>query len=118
MNVIEQLDAAYAAATPGEWGVKLPSFGGGLFISPKQATNAACAIAKILGTDEGPIQANAHLIALAHNALPALIEAARALEDMQKDWQLAAEHRSHMTTFFSSYNRGVQALAKLKGESV
>lgn len=75
MRTIEDLKAAYAAATPGE-----------LYADEERFCKRMESIFKhgpVLGVCAGEkAKANAHLIALMHNALPALIECAKALRGL------------------------------------
>ena len=74
MTMIEELKAAYGAATQGEWGV----VGAAIY---KKSTNLC--VAQCYVTESNPDTEhvdNANLIALMHNTLPALLEAVEALK--------------------------------------
>lgn len=76
MTKIEELKAAYEAATQGEWRNSEAAV-------YKKGTNlciAQCYVTKSnIDTEH---DANAHLITLMHNNLPALLEAASLLDDL------------------------------------
>jgi hypothetical protein len=95
MTKIEELKAVYEAATPGEWKAcrEHEDFDGPMFDIDEweQAEYAArpfvyiCASAQRVTNNHDLFQfdeANAHLITLMHNNLPALLEAASLLDDL------------------------------------
>jgi hypothetical protein len=73
MSKLEELKAAYEAASPGEW--KAPGFN-------SQGGKVAC----LIGPDELRLvsgnfkRGDAHFIALAHNMMPQLLEAVELLK--------------------------------------
>jgi len=82
MNKIEELKAAYEAATGGEWDpdIGVPCI---VNISPAEddeREDCPVEFAVVCGRDA---EANTHLITLMHNNLPALLEAAEALDRIE-----------------------------------
>lgn len=98
MKTIEELKAAYAAATPGEWEH---------FDSPGMSPDLVFIGQHGVATLNGPEYCtNAHLIALMHNTLPALIECVEALNVLAEtieagtsaDYRALQEHSVMRTT--------------------
>lgn len=101
MNLIEQLKAAYAAATPGEWDFLFNES-----VAAQELLSGTTMIGMLPNGTSGIGYDNARLIARMHNALPALLEAVEAMEEV-----IRISDRDH-----EAWNRVKTALAKLQGE--
>ena len=76
MTKLEELKAAYEAATPGEWWEDDDGFvAAGHGDSYRTVADARCDVAPFS-------DANTEFIALAHNLMPTLLEAVELLEDV------------------------------------
>lgn len=80
MTKIEELRAAYEAATQGEWETSAHRRRDDLIDWDVCEAGGGDMIADLSSTMNG--EANAKLIALMHNNLPALLEAAKLLDDL------------------------------------
>ena len=82
MTKLEELKAAYAASTPGEWVSKddhapnMAAVGTGV--------TGWLGLAQMFGDTQKEANANAQFITLAHNNMAALLEAVERLEAMQR----------------------------------
>ena len=81
MNKIEELRAAFNAATGGEWRASQ----GCIYKGKTNISIAQCYVTTTnLNNDEVK---NANFVALAHNNMPALLEAVEALEKMKTSFE-------------------------------
>ena len=104
MSKIEELKAAYKASTSGEW-----ERSGAHLVRACDGAKIAQSLGYVGVSEE---QANLKFAALAHNLMPALLEAAEALENLVS-----------VTCYPTNYvhvgvvDKAKGALAKLKGET-
>ena len=82
MTKIEELKAAYEAATPGEWETACHHRRDGLIDWDVCEADGGDMIADLSSIMNG--EANAKLITIMHNNLPALLEAVEALESLEQ----------------------------------
>ena len=89
MTKLNELKAAYEAATPGEWSVDSETH-----VTKWDFGKERCGCRSVAQTGHGlPTRqsdeniANAQFIALAHNNMPALLEAVEALEKMKASFE-------------------------------
>lgn len=92
MKALEELKAAYAAATQGEWEVGDLDKNGQRIVR-NEHIELFTGWHHCVGSIEKEMEANARLIALLHNALPALIECAEALQALlRRDERNTCQH--------------------------
>lgn len=138
MTKIEELRAAYEAATPGEWFARkgdtfnpARTYGIVRVLSPDEHgcdpedRERTEVIAEVFDTAHDEGRADAHFIALMKNALPALIAAARALEDLVDrtsniltESQLDAVFECDGTSIRQQWRGYASALAALDNETL
>ena len=102
MTKLAELKAAFEAATPGEW-----------WYAAANETEYEC------GVGDFPIsvpttKANAQFIALAHNAMPMLLEAVEALKSIKQALAGNPQVRVGNTTVHYAYMQANNALENLK----
>jgi hypothetical protein len=122
MSTIDQLKAAYAAATPGEWAGNNDGIVGKLQEDGDNFVICDCVDTPALGAWPEEIQ-NAVFIALAHNLMPDLLEAVESLEEFVADCDAAHPHGEGVADCIGedwpdlamTYKGAKFVLAKLKG---
>lgn len=106
MKILNEIEAALAAATPGEWshdtGFIVAPDPNGVFPDIYLATIVDCDDERRYDPDR--YEANANCIALLHNHAPALIEAVKAMEEV-----IRISDRKH-----DAWDRAKAALDKLR----
>ena len=112
MTKIEELRAAYYAATPGEWGFSKDTISGNP--SDKDEQDLVCCFDDIGVALTEQDYRNANFITLAHNNMPALLEAVEALNELRDIVQGHLDDGDELDSLTLQPARA--ALAKLKGE--
>ena len=84
MTKLNELKAAYEAATPGEWGDQDGIIWGESCVDNSDESYLVCDLAgdPISAVNEQDVQ-NGHFITLAHNMMPTLLEAVDLLETLR-----------------------------------
>lgn len=117
MKALEDLKAAYAAATQGEWKIERNQQDQCTLVVRDESLRSKVAVTHPTWLCEehgGTTFDNSLLIALMHNALPALIECAEALEDCRDRLELLTESGRSKMLDAAAKQRAETALTKLE----
>lgn len=116
MTKLEELRTAYEEATGGEYVVSTPQ------VMPRSrwvgtGPQGVLGVCQVFGDSETQSDATAQFIALAHNLMPALLEAVEALEKMGtsfEDLLNGYPERELHEPYQMTLNRAAEVLEKLK----